>query len=92
MNKPEDNVVRVDFRTRGSAPEKSGELGGTVASECVRVLEMPQSFRYQVRFDRIPEYDFHAKGFFGNMARSGIVTVRYASPLARPPRMPRCRP
>ena len=50
-------------------------VGDSVSAECSRVLELPKSFRYQVRFDRIPDYDFHAKGFFGNMARSGIVTL-----------------
>lgn len=50
-------------------------MGDSVSAECSRVLELPQSFRYKVRFDRIPAYDRHARGFFGHMARSGIVTL-----------------
>ncbi len=36
---------------------------------------MPDSFDYRARFDRIPNYDRHALGFFAHMAKSGIVTV-----------------
>lgn len=45
-------------------------VGDSVSAECSRVLELPQAFRYKVRFDRIPAYDLHARGFFVNMVRS----------------------
>ncbi len=50
-------------------------MGDSVSAECSRVLELPQAFRYKVRFDRIPAYDLHAKGFFVNMVRSGLVAL-----------------
>ncbi|MFB0964282.1 MAG: hypothetical protein QMC36_01020 [Patescibacteria group bacterium] len=39
------------------------------------MLELPDAFRYRIRFERIPNYDLHAKGFFANMTRSGLVTL-----------------
>lgn len=50
-------------------------MGDSVSAECSRVLELPQAFRYKVRFDRIPAYDLHARGFFVNMVRSGSVVL-----------------
>lgn len=39
------------------------------------MLELPDAFRYRIRFERIPAYDLHAKGFFANMTRSGLVAL-----------------
>lgn len=85
MSHSSDNVIRADFGNRrlrdsaeasyASGSSVSSEVGESVSSDCVRVLEMPDSFAYRVRFDRIPDYDRHAREFFANMAKSGIVTA-----------------
>lgn len=92
MNHKASNVVQGKFGNRASGSvsdspvaidsgvaSDAGGLGSSVSSECVRVLDLPASTRYKVRFDRIPAYDLQAPRFFGNMAKSGIVTVLVAA-------------
>ena len=85
MNKSANNVVVVDFKNRNartgissadSASDRSGtsEAIGSVASECVKVLDFPAS-QLRIRLEEIPDYDLHAKGFFHNLFRSGDVSV-----------------
>lgn len=86
MNKSANNVV-VDFKNRNSragissadsasSANRSGtsEAIGSVASECVKVLDFPAS-QLRIRLEEIPDYDLHAKGFFHNLFRSGDVSV-----------------
>lgn len=94
MNQRSDNVIRGNFGNRAErasdSPPPIGHdvpvvssgaegVGDSVSSECVRVLDLPATARYKVRFDRIPAYDLQAPRFFGNMAKSGIVTVLVAA-------------